>query len=107
MTKNDFSELVHTLVKNNKEREDYFDSLPVDLACFFGDNVLINSVLMDNAFILRKYLGESLYEELAWFLYEWKEQDPEYHTITLSNGKEFIISNTQEFIEYIFQVYTF
>lgn len=88
-------ELFRKLVKNNEEREAYFESLPRDICMAFIDNGYCNNLLHERDMLIDNVFGEHA-AAISWFLYEWK---PGYDVGI--NGRMFKIYNIDEYILYM------
>lgn len=98
-----FKKVVYNTVRTSIERNEYLNSIPVDMYQFIVSNDVNESLFNENSYLLKTILGKELHEELDWFLYEWKEGN----TITLKNGTEYIINNISDFVNYITETYNF
>lgn len=99
----DFKEIVENLMIGKQDRSDYIDKINQTDRClsdFIYDNQYVNSVAVENDFLIRKLFGEELTEDVFWFLYDWK---PGYD-ITV-NEVTYNINDLESYIDYVNNVY--
>ncbi len=99
----DFEEIVYKLETDYKESEEFLESLrKVDgfLCDFVNENVYSNNLYFQNQFLLKKLLGEDLYDWVSWYLYEL----PCFYEENVSNcsveGVKYAVTDLQSFIKF-------
>lgn len=95
--------LLEVLVENQDKSDAYISSIPSDIQSAFFDNTIVNALEMQKDYMLKMILGESLYEEVCWFLYEWKSSS--VGTTITTNDTEYVINNFSDYINYLKEVY--
>lgn len=80
------------------EADEYIDKLPHDLAFILIDNGYANAVSMIGDKTLKMIFGD-MYEEISWFLYEFKPKDTPQ--IWLADKTPIIINSDEDYYEYL------
>lgn len=83
------------IVELHEKREAYFNTIPPDLREFVYDNQYANLLCMENDVLLEQVFGEH-FEDVMWFLYEWKAG----YTVGV-DGTETVINSLDEFITWL------
>lgn len=95
-----FKEVV-TQIRNIEDAKDrYMDSIPTDIRDAFFDNEYTNNQGLMFDVVFNALFGETLTEDVFWFLYEWK---PGY-SVTVED-REYKIETIDEYFEYIKKEY--
>lgn len=87
--------LLQYLVKSHKESHDWLEQLPRDIQSAFYENTYVNNILLDQDRLLKFAVGD-LYEDIQWFLYDWK---PGFEIQV--NETEYIIETLDDYINYL------
>lgn len=84
--------------RQDMERGDkWIYALPIDISAAFFDNKYIDSLYARESLSMQMLFGD-LYEDISWFLYEWK---PEHGEITMSDGTKYNIQNLDDYMAYL------
>lgn len=94
--------LISKTIEEYKKRSEWLDSIPCDISSAFFDNAYVSSLEKLNETLLQEILGETLYQELTWFLYD-KPQGKS--SITFSDGVVFDVDTPEDFLNYLSVVY--
>lgn len=89
------TQLIRFLVNEHQKREEYLDSIPTDIRQSVFDNAYVTSIGRVNDALISKLFGEKA-ESIFWFMYEW---EPGYKESV--DGKDIIINNTDDFIDFL------
>lgn len=97
----DFKRVVIEYINSTKVCDEYIDALPGEIQTVFFDTVPINSREQLIAELMKTLLGDTLYEEVMWFVYDGPVGDK---TITVSNANggsiTYTISTVEDFFNY-------
>ena len=88
--------LIKELLKYNEMGEKWLESIPQDIRQSFYDNNYTEMLYLQKECLMR-FAVKDLFEDVYWFLYEWK---PGYQIIN-PNGKEYIINDVDDYIKYL------
>lgn len=99
----DFREIVENVVSFKTIRDSYTDNLREEdstLCDFVIENRYNESVFRENDYLLQKLLGIQLYEDLMWYIYDWK---PGYDVVV--ENVTYTIIDINSYMNYINNVY--
>lgn len=91
----DLKSLLQYLLKSHKESHDWIESLPREIQSVFYENTYVNNILLDHDRLLKFAVGD-LYEDIQWFLYDWK---PGYEIQV--NETKYVIKTLDDYIDYL------
>lgn len=94
-------ELIKVLQEVRKlriEADAYLDSLPSDLSPYVMDNTYVNAVSMIGDKLLKRLFG-TMYEDVSWFLYEFKPR--ETPQIWLADGTPITLNSDDDYYNYL------
>lgn len=89
-------ELIRIIKEQRKVGNDWLDNINYQIRTVFFDNSYTDS-LHKQVDLLMRATFKDIYEEVDWFLYEWK---PGYQIIN-PNGKEYVINDVDDYIKYL------
>lgn len=92
-------EMFRKIVELHDKREAYFNSIPADLRSIVFDNEYANSLYKENEILMEQMFGEH-YEDVMWYLYEWKTNYWMGGIVSV-NGVETKINNLDEYIDWL------
>jgi hypothetical protein len=87
--------LLLKLIKLQKEEHEWIESLNDEIRSVFYENTYVNKILLEHDHILKFALG-ALYEDVYWFLYEWK---PGYNI--QSGDINYVINDFADYMRYL------
>lgn len=103
VNENSMREIVSFFIKDAQYQLDYLNklrSIDVSLTESF-DNGYYNSLIQCNNVLLKKLLGENIYEDVMWFLYS-RPQEKNGDEIRVTNPeKSYIITDLDSFMDYL------
>lgn len=88
--------LIQNIQIQKKIGNDWLDNINSEIRTVFFDNSYVES-LHNQVQLLMKQTFKNIYEEVDWFLYDWR---PGF-TITNKDGKDYVINNLDDFIQYL------
>ena len=94
-----FKEVLETNLDCKEKNIKYIDSIPRDIGDAFFDNEYVTNIGTALDVTLESLLGVDLYNEYAWFMWDWK---PGY--IIEINEHKYIINNIDDFMAYLVAV---
>ena len=102
-----FKALMIELYEREKEGSAYLDTIPSDIQSAFFDNKYCESLAFQTDLLRRALFdGMGLSEEVEFFLYEWKQGDPNPQ-IWLEDGTAVSVETFDDYMDYIEREYTF
>ena len=88
--------LLSEIIRLDKEGDAWLETVPSAIRDSFYDNGYTETFYKQKELML-KFIFKNLYEEIFWFLYDWRKG----FTITNKDGKEYIINNLDDFVQYL------
>lgn len=95
-----FKTVLETNLDCKEKNIKYINSIPRDIADAFFDNEYVNNFATTLDVIIESFLGVDLYNEYAWFMWDWK---PGYIIDDVGEHK-YIINNIDDFMAYLVAV---
>lgn len=89
-------ELVKSLREARNTQDNFIDSLPSSINEAFFDNGMVNSLYSTQSKLLKIVFGE-LYEEISWFLWEFKDGAKMWE----ADGTERIFATEDDYYKYL------
>ena len=114
ITFDEFRQLAQKIAKLKEDNDRYLDSIPTDIKSFIFDNTYIENELIQNSIALKLLLGDNLYDDFQWFLWDNsrsnKENGDEPNIIINSDKIEslkryYYIHNLETYLEYVYIEY--
>lgn len=104
----DFKEIVARLEDDSKESENYLDSLRLvdsSVSEFVSENQYYNTLYFQNEFLLRKILGDDLFDWVIWYLYEMPMMrdmgfGDDTKTNCTVNGVKYLVTGFDSFMDF-------
>lgn len=91
---------VRELKQLNKQRLEYLEKVPNDIACFLIDNAYTERLRQQVDLVIAQLFGD-MAEDVCWFLYEFEAgQSPGPHVI-LADGKAYTYITDEDYYEYL------
>ena len=87
--------LLHTLMELRRKEDEWVESLPGEIRSAFYENVYVNNILLEFDHLLKFAIGD-LYEDVQWFLYDWK---PGYEIQV--NETKHVIKTLDDYMRYL------
>lgn len=88
--------LIQNIQEQRKVGNDWLDNINYQIRTVFFDNSYTDS-LHKQVDLLMRSTFKDIYEEVDWFIMDWKAG----FTITNKDGKDYIINNLDDFIQYL------
>ena len=88
--------IISEIIRLDQEGDAWLETINSQVRDSFYDNGYTN-ILYKQREMLLKFIFKNLYEEVYWFVYDWREG----FTITNKDGKDYIINNLDDFIQYL------
>lgn len=88
--------VIETLQASNERQSKFLEKLPRGFGEALFDNTYVDAFIETQAFLLEELLGEELFDEVSWFLYDWA---PGYDIV--SQQSSYKIENLEDFIKYL------
>jgi hypothetical protein len=102
MEQKKFKDLIENLMHYDKVANEWMDKVPSEINSAFFDNPYVDSIQHANSILLTALFDKPLYDEVNWFLYEWKaEKDVSLRTISFPDGCKYIINDLHDFVNYL------
>ena len=98
----DFDEIVDRLESDRNKSEKYLDELRLldsSLAEFVSENQYNNTQYFQTDFLLRKFLGEELYDWVIWYLYEMPLISETDYNCSV-NGVRYLVTDFNSFMDF-------
>ena len=114
ITFDEFRQLAQKITKLKEDNDRYLDSIPTDIKSFIFNNTYIENELIQNSIALKLLLGDNLYDDFQWFLWENprsnKKNGDEPNIIINSDKIEsvkryYYIHNLETYLEYVYIEY--
>lgn len=64
-------QLFRELYKNEIDRDNYINSIPMDIRTSYFDNTFASNLLNEREHLLKIIFGD-FYDSVMWFIYEWR-----------------------------------
>ena len=88
--------LIQNIQEQRKVGYDWLNNINYQIRTVFFDNSYTES-LHKQVDLLMRATFKDIYEEVYWFIMDWREG----FTITNKDGKDYIINNLDDFIQYL------
>lgn len=99
----DFHEIVERLEEDHKKSKEYIDDLrKIDssLSDFIVENKNIDIFYFQNEFLLKKLLGDELYEWVTWYLYDLPCLNQDDTPNCSVDGVEYKVCDLESFMDF-------
>ena len=88
--------LIQNIQEQRKVGYDWLNNINYQIRTVFFDNSYTES-LHKQVDLLMRATFKDIYEEVYWFIMDWREG----FTITNKDGKDYIINNLDDFVQYL------
>ena len=98
--KKELIDVVRKIRQLDKRQQEYIDNIPADIKAAFFDNSYVNDLAMKNDILLTALFGETVSEDIFWFLYDYKEGSSGPH-VEYPDGTQFTFTTDDDYYKYL------